>query len=84
MHDIIKTPADLGIAIGTAIKAAIGSTQETTKPFAMLPELLVLFAFTSLLSSLDSPFSAKSVKKKNEVEELLELLKNRHASPDSK
>ena len=80
MQDIIKTPADLGIAVGTAIKAAIGSTKEDTKPFSLLPELLVLFAFTSLISSLDSPFSAKSVKKKNEAEELLELLKKTHTS----
>ncbi len=80
MQDIIKTPADLGIAIGTAIKTAIGSTQEAPKPFSLLPELLVLFAFNSLISSLDSPFSEKSVKKKNEVEDLLELLKKKHNS----
>ncbi len=80
MHDIIKTPADIGLAIGTAIKAAIGSTQEDTKFLSLLPELLVLFAFPSLLSSLDSPFSEKIVKKKNEVEDLLELLKKKHTS----
>lgn len=55
MHDIIQTPADLGIAIGSAIRAAIGTRKQPTAPqFAdMLVPLIVALALnkTSFLST---------------------------------
>jgi hypothetical protein len=58
MQDIIKTPADLGIAIGSAIRAAIGPRKQPPAP--QFADMLVPLIVALLLNKYSFPSIEKN------------------------